>query len=138
MTLNQFAADCRLAIYQDLLAGREPSLGAFDQVSFRRARDLGAPQMGVTRYEPDRILFEFIYAVQMASAHLFVVQVEAPERIVFLPVPSWVVENVWQGDVSGSHHFETDANLLITQFAAELEPEPNTKWFQPQAPTRRE
>lgn len=138
MSLNQFAADCRLAIYQDLLAGREPSRGRFDPASLRRARDLGAPQMGVTRYEPGCISFEFIYSVQSASAHLLVVEVEPPERIVFLPVPGWVVENVWQGDVAGSYHFESDARRLVEDFAAELEPGPNAKWFGPQAPKRRE
>jgi hypothetical protein len=66
------------------------------------------------------------------------VRVAAPERIVYLPVPEWVVESVWQGEVAGSYQFESDARRLVDKFQEETTTEGNTKWFQKQPPKRRE
>ena len=56
----------------------------------------------------------------------------------FLPVPDWVIESIWQGEISGSYHFESDAKALVEAFQAELSAENNPKWFLPQAAKRRE
>jgi len=55
-----------------------------------------------------------------------------------LPVPEWVVESIWQGDVAGSFHFERDAKRLLASFEQELEPDDNQKYFGPQMAKRRE
>jgi hypothetical protein len=137
MSLNQYAAECRLAIFDDLKHGREPQ-GNFDPIHLKEARMKGSPQMGTTRYEPHLIAFEFIYPDPTSTALVLTVTIEPPERIVFMPVPSWVVENIWQGDIAGTHHFESDARRLIGELDAELAPGVNEKWFGPQLAKRRE
>jgi len=94
--------------------------------------------MGTTRYEPNAIHFEFIYPDSKSSPTVLTVTLEPPERIVFLPVPDWVVENIWQGSIAGTHHFESEAQRLVDEFKADLMPGPNGKWFEPRAPKRRE
>lgn len=85
--------------------------------------------MGATNYEPDAILMEFIYPDPKGSAVLLSVRVSAPERIVFMPVPEWVVESIWQGEIAGSYHFEGDALRMIEEFRASLAPEANAEIF---------
>lgn len=138
MTLNQFAAERRLAIFEDLRAGLEPREGSFDSTLLKEARAKGAPQMGTTRYLPHEIAFEFIYPDPHSTATILAVRLAPPERIVFLPVPTWVVENIWQGDIAGTHHFESDAIRLLRELEDELTAEGNLKWFEKQAAKRRE
>lgn len=137
MNLGAFAADQKQRILSDLTNGQPPHEGTFDETAFREAKDVGSPQMGATRFTPRSILHEFIYNVPGKSIVL-TVEVEAPERIVFLPVPEWVVENIWQGNIDGSFHFEREALRLIELFREEAEPSKNEKWFGPQAAKRRE
>ncbi|HTQ11771.1 MAG TPA: hypothetical protein VMI31_17045 [Fimbriimonadaceae bacterium] len=136
--LNVFAAEKRTAIYEDLLNGREPREGLFDPAVLREAKAKGSPQMGTTTYTPAEIKFEFIYPDPNGAPNIVAVTLPAPERIVFLPVPSWVVENIWQGSIAGTPHFESEANRLVREFEAELCPEANPKWFERSAPTHRE
>lgn len=138
MTINQYSAEKRLAILEDLQRNLEPREGRFDSGVLREAKSKSTPQMGTTRYEPDAIHFEFIYPDPHGTATILVVTLTPPERIVFLPVPSWVVENIWQGDIAGTPHFESDAMRLVNQFEAELTPAENLKWFGPQQAKRRE
>lgn len=138
MTLNQFAAERRLAILDRLVNGLEPQDGLFDPSVFLDAQSKGTPQMGTTRYLPDEIAFEFIYTGPQNIASILTVITPSPERIVYLPVPSWVVENVWQGEVAGAFHFESDAYRLLREFEAELTSASNRKWFDKQAAKRRE
>lgn len=138
MTLSVFAAEKRRALFDDLAEGRDPREGAFDVGLLREARTKGAPQMGSTRYAPDSIAFEYIFPESSGAASVFVVTLTPPERIVFLPVPSWVVESIWQGEITGSYHFESDGMRLLAEFEVELSPESNPKWFGPQAAKRRE
>lgn len=138
MGLNQYAAETRLAIFADLKAGKEPSLGAFDASLLREAKTKGTPLVGTTRYEPDRIHFEFIYPDPKSTATIVTVTLESPERIIMLPVPEWVVESIWQGEISGSYHFESDAKRLVEAYLLQLEAPSNQKWFGPQPAKRRE
>lgn len=138
MSLNQHAAEVRMQIYEDLKKGVEPSVGVFDSASLKEAKTKGDPQVGTTRYEPDAIVFEFIFPDPRSAAAVFSVRVESPERIVFLPVPKWVVESIWQGDIDGSFHFESDARQMVAEFEALLEPEANRALFGPMQATRRE
>jgi len=138
VTLNEYAAGLRRRIFDDLSGGREPSIGRFDAIVFGEARAKGSPQVGATRYLPSTIVFEFAYPERAGSTVILSVEVDAPERIVFLPVPEWVVESIWQGDVDGSYQFESQAYAMVERFAAGLEPEANLVWFGPRSPKRRE
>ncbi len=138
MNLTQHAAERRLQIFDDLVAGLLPREGAFDEHVLKEGRAKGQPQMGATRFEPDAIICEFIYPDALSSSTLFTVTLIVPERIIFLPVPEWVVESIWQGEITGSFHFESEAAELVAKFQAEIPPEGNLKWFLPQPPKRRE
>ncbi|AIE85245.1 hypothetical protein [Fimbriimonas ginsengisoli] len=130
MSLNQYAAERRLRIFDELRAGRSPSEGSFDEAVLREARAKGQPQMGSTTYAPDAILFEFIYPNPTGAPILLEVRLDPPERIVFMPVPSWVVESIWQGEISGSAHFESDAYAMLETFRQSLEPDRNSEQFE--------
>src|SRR5688500_20315769 len=109
MTLSAFSAEKRKNIYDALSNGQPPPVGDFSETLFKDGKDKSKPQMGATRYEPSTIIFEFIYPDPLGAPILLSVRLDAPERIVFMPVPSWVVESIWQGEVSGSYHFGSDA-----------------------------
>ncbi len=113
------------------------SSGRFDEALFREAKDKGQPQMGATRFTARTVIHEFIYTMPGKSL-VFSVEVDSPERIVFLPVPEWVIENIWQGSIDGSFHFERDAQRLVEDLQRETTETQNEKWFGPQAAKRRE
>lgn len=138
VTLNVFAAEKRRRIFDDLRAGQPPSEGAYSEDLLKEGKVKGTPQVGSTRYEPDAIILEFIYPDPKGIATVLPVRLTAPERIVFLPVPEWVIESIWQGDIDGSYHFESDAQALLAAFQEELSPAGNAKWFGPRAAKRRE
>ena len=138
MTLNVYAAERRLAFFEDLKRGWPPSEGEFDESVFKEGKVKGQPQMGTTRYEPHSIVFEFIYPDPQTTATVFSVRISSPERIVFLPVPEWVVETIWQGEIDGTFHFESEALRLVSSLQAELTPKENLKWFGKREPKRRE
>ncbi|MEO7453336.1 MAG: hypothetical protein ABIV13_01070 [Fimbriimonadales bacterium] len=138
MKLNEWAATMKTQIYEELNVGKRPPVGKFDEHILREAQVKGKPQMGATTYSPVSAVFEFIFPDSNSSATVLQVVVEPPERIVFLPVPEWVMEEIWQGDVSGSPHFESEAVELMRRFSAELEPGANDRHFGPQPAKRRE
>ena len=138
MTLNEFVAAWRMCVYESLSKGEPPPEGNFDEAVWREALAKGAPQMGPVRYEPDVIVAEFAYPVVGDSPLILQVRLDAPERIVFLPVPPWVIESIWQGDIDGSFHFESHAVALVDEFRRQLEPDANLGWFGPRLPKRRE
>jgi hypothetical protein len=138
MTLSKFVASKKLSLFDDLKAGREPGEGVFAPEILAECRKKGSPQVGMVRFEPNWILFEFIYPDPLTSAGILTVTLPARERIVFLPVPEWVVENIWQGDIDGSYHFETEAEELLQKLASEITEEGNVKWFGPRQAKRRE
>lgn len=127
-----------MRILDELKAGQAPSEGAYDEALLREARAKGAPQMGTTRFEPETIILEFIYPEAHGTTLILAVRIVAPQRIVFLPVPEWVIESIWQGDIDGSYHFESDAERLVEAFRGQLTPEGNKFWFGPRQPKRRE
>ncbi|MBC8065766.1 MAG: hypothetical protein H7Y17_13120 [Chlorobia bacterium] len=138
MTLNAYAAQKRLVLLEALKQGLPPSEGEFDAAILSEARVKGDPQMGSTRYEDHAIYCEFIYPDPKTTATILTVKLDSPERIVFLPVPEWVVENIWQGDITGTFHFESEARRLYEALGLELESGANQKWFGPQMAKRRE
>lgn len=129
MNLNEFVAAKRRAILGALAAGHAPSEGAYCPEMLAEVRVKGAPRLGTVRYEPTRIILEFLFTEPGSMASIFAVTLDAPERIVFLPVPKWVVETIWQGEIDGSFHFESDARRHLEGFMAEVDPEANAHWF---------
>lgn len=138
MSLAAHAAKLRLEIFEELKLGRMPTQGTFDRTRLAEALAKGPPRMGPTRYEPWSIVVEFFFAEPGSDTMVVPIRLEPPERIVFLAVPPWVLESIWQGHVEGSFHFESDALALVAEFSKTLEPEPNGALFGPRAPTRRE
>jgi hypothetical protein len=138
VNLNAFAAEKRRAIFDSLRAGHDPAEGSFNAETLKEGRMKGAPQVGSTRYEPHAIHFEFIFPDPSTTATVFTVTIVPTERIVFLPVPEWVIESIWQGDIDGSYHFESDAMTLMESFRGEVEPDKNLTWFGPRQAKRRE
>lgn len=126
------------AILDDLLTGNEPSFGSFDSALLREGKVKGKPQMGTTRFKPEAVHLEFIFSDPSSSATVLTVTVQPPEKIVFLPVPEWVIENVWQGEIDGTHQFESDAKFLLESYSASVFSEENRKWFGPRPAKRRE
>ena len=138
MTLSAFVSEKRNAIFSDLSAGHAPREGVFDHDLFKEGMVKGKPQMGTTRFEPQAIDLEFIYPDSAGSSIVLTVRLSVPERILFMPVPAWVVESIWQGEIDGSYHFESEAALLLAEFAKMLQAEDNDKWFKRRQPKRRE
>jgi hypothetical protein len=73
---------------------------------------------------------EFIYPDSRTAAILLEVRIPTPERVVFLPVPGWVVEQIWQGEITGSYAFESDAIALLEAFRQDLTPDANLRHFE--------
>lgn len=139
MTLTEFTATRKRDVYERILDSRElPESVKVDEAKLKAARESKSVQLGSTSYTPDQILFELIYQDHQGQPAILSVAMDAPSRIVYMPVPGWVVENIWQGDVSGSYHFESDALAMVQQLQRQLEPEANAALFGPQAPKRRE
>jgi hypothetical protein len=138
MKLNEWAAAMKTQIYEDLTAGKPPPVGKYDEHLLRDGQVKGKPQMGATTFGPNAAIFEYIYPDSNSSATVLQVTVDPPERIVMMPVPEWVMEEVWQGDVSGSAHFESEAMEMLRRFSAGLEVGANEALFGKQPAKRRE
>jgi hypothetical protein len=128
MTLSAFTAATRERLWAAVEKGLPPPEGSFSQERLQEGKDKGGkPQIGATRYEPDAVHFEFIYPVTNGAPVLLSVRVEPPERIVFMPVPDWVVASIWQGDVTGTFRFESEAEAMLKEFRERLSPERNAR-----------
>lgn len=130
--MNEFASKFRLEIYDDLRQGKAPRAGTFDSAVLAEALTKGSPQMGPTRYRPNSVVTEFIFPDSAGGSVVLAVSVETPEPIVYLPVPSWVVESIWQGHIEGSYHFRSQAERLLQELTASLEPGQNEALFDKQ------
>ncbi len=133
MRLGEWIAKQKATLLEDLLAHREPSIGTFDSAKLKEARARGKPQMGTTRYEFNQVLLEFIY-----PEHVLTIAVSTPEPIRFLPVPEWVIESIWQGEIDGTFQFESDARDMFDRFSKSVLSEENKVWFGPRASMKRE
>ncbi len=138
MTLAEWAARTKRDIYEQISAGQSPSVGDFEPATLKEGRAKGQVQMGATIFQPYTVRFEFIFSDAVSSATVLTVTVRSPERIVYLPVPAWVVETIWQGVVDGSFHFESNANGLVQDFIEALKPDSNSSMFGKKQPSRRE
>lgn len=136
--LSEFTAQLKREIYDQLRAGSPPAQGKFDAELLAAAREKGLPQMGSTRHTPHAIFIEFIFPDPTSAPIVFSVEIEAPERIVFLPVPDWVIDDVWQGEVAGRFVFESEALLYMQKLTDSLRIENNEALFEQKAPKRKE
>jgi hypothetical protein len=138
MQLNAYVSEKRRKIFDDLTAVRPPSEGVYDESVLADGRARGLPLLGATRYRPDALILEFIYPADSGASVIFTVTLPVPERVVFLPVPPWVIESIWQGEIDGTYHFESDARKMLAEFAEVLLPDKNAQWFGPRQAKRRE
>ena len=138
MKLNVWVAENKRSIFDNLVQGTPPQIGRFDEILFKEVLNLNAPTMGKTVFAPNGVSFEFVYQVQDSSAIIFPVWVESPHRIVYRPVPDWVIENIWQGSIAGSYVFEPEANEAINDFVARLTPNTNQFEFEQKQPVGRQ
>jgi hypothetical protein len=138
MHLNAFVAEKRTRVFDDLTRGLLPSEGEYSEELLKEGRIKGQAQMGTTRFEPTQVVLEFIFPDPRSSATILSVHIATPERILFMPVPSWVVESIWQGEIDGSYRFESEAAELLAEYAKGLDAEANGKWFGPRQAMPRE
>lgn len=135
MTLAEFVARNKREVYGRLVAGENPEPGTYDPGVLAEGRSKGDVRMGASVLHPDRVELQFLFGA--ADPVILVVTLTPPERIVFMPVPKWVVANVWQGDVLGSAQFESDARRLLAEFEGLLTPENNPDQFTESMPVGR-
>lgn len=138
MTLSEYVARKKRELLSNLESGVPPTEGSYDPRVLADAKLKGRPQLGATVFSPSTIALEFIYSDGRTTPTILTIVLPAPERIVFLPVPPWVIEDIWQGSVDGAYHFESDALRLYENFGKELSEQGNLKWFEKAAPKRRE
>lgn len=130
VNLGLFISATKRAIFETLLGRKPPTVGEYDEKVLQECFSKGVPQMGLHRYSPFGITFEFIFSGPGSGSQIFEVFVPTGERIVFLPIPTWVVESIWQGEISGSYHFESEATAQLAAFSEQLLPEDNAALFE--------
>jgi hypothetical protein len=130
MTLREFMRDQIQRIFDALKANGAPPIGEYDPAQLRECQRRAYPQIGTTRFEPDALLLEFIFQDPSLGPAVLTVRVPAPEPIVYMPVPDWVIEDVWQGDVTGSFRFRSEAERLLEAFREQVFTERNRAYFE--------
>jgi hypothetical protein len=138
LQLNVFVAEKKRKIFEELRRGEFPSEGEYSQETVIAGREKGDVQMGTTRYDPDFLILEFTYADPLGASLILSVKIVPPERIVFMPVPDWVIETIWQGEVSGRFTFESEAQAYLSHLELQLTPQPNRILFAPPGPKRKD
>lgn len=137
-SLAVFCARIKREIFAELSDRKPPSQGSFLESLWAEANEKGAPQIGSTVFHPHKVVFEFLYHDPLASAMILPVTITPTERIVFMPVPDWVIETIWQGEVAGSFRFESEARRMLDSFQNMLSVEENIRLFEKPLPTTRE
>lgn len=135
---STFIAKTKTEIFENLQTGKFPGVGKFSETLLEACRVMGTPQMGTTVHRPQAFVFEYIYRDHLGNSTIFPVEVEAPDRVVFMPVPDWVIESIWQGDIDGSFCFAWEAEEKLAALTRSLEPEPNEAYFGRRQAKRRE
>lgn len=131
--LYEVSANIRASIFEELKAKRSPSVGEFEPEKLKQAFERGEPQMGAQKFTPEGIFFEFIFPNPVSGTVILPVFVRMEERIVFLPVPKWVIQNIWQGDISGSYVFESQVEETLEKYRLLLSKEGNQQFFEDQS-----
>ncbi len=130
MILREFIRENLKTLYEALQKRQNPPAGTYDAETLRECFRRTQVQTGTTHYFPDRVVFEFIFTEPSLGPAVLSITVPTPEPIVYMPVPDWVVEDVWQGDVTGSFRFRSEAEQLIEQFRTQLFSEQNLAYFE--------
>lgn len=130
MTLREFVRDQIQTIFDALRAGNPPPVGEYDPAQLRECQRRANLQVGATNFLPDAIGLEFIYQDTSLGPAVLSVRVPAPEPIVYMPVPDWVIEDVWQGDVTGSFRFLSEAERLLEAFREQVFTDRNRAYFE--------
>jgi len=139
MSLREFVREQVQAIFAALQAGSAPPIGEYDPAALRECLRRAQPQVGASRFTPDAVVLEFIFQDASLGPAVLSVRVPAPEPIVYMPVPDWVIEDVWQGEVTGSFRFLSEAERLLEAFRAQVFTERNRAYFEkPDLPKRRD
>jgi len=130
MTLREFVRDHIQMIFDALKAGGSPPIGECDPAQLKECLRRATPQVGATHFQPDAIVLEFIFQDASLGPAVLSVRVPTPEPIVYMPVPDWVIEDVWQGDVTGSFRFRSEAERLLEAFREQVFTERNRTYFE--------
>lgn len=139
MTLREFTNVTRKQILQALQYKQAPPVGHFDRKTFEEAVQMREVQMGSARYTSHSVILEFIFLHDKPGAPLILcVEVDTPEPVVFMPVPEWVQEDVWQGEVKGTFRLRSEAEQLIEAFRRHVLESENPHYFEERPVPRRE
>jgi len=130
MTLREFVRDQIQTIFEALKAGGAPPIGEYDPTQLKECQRRAYPQVGATNFQPNAVILEFIYQDASLGPAVLSVRVPAPEPIVYMPVPDWVIEDVWQGDVTGSFRFLSEAERLLESFREQVFTGRNRAYFE--------
>lgn len=130
--IYQETALLRGQILEDLEAKKEPRIGQFEPEMLKLALTKPSVQMGAQKFVPNGFFFEFIFPDPIGGTVILTVFVPSKERIVFLPVPNWVRQNIWQGDVDGSYYYEGEISAVLEGFQSLLDQESNAAFFEKQ------
>lgn len=129
--LREFVSDHLNSLFTALKASQAPPIGEYDEAQLKECLRRGRVQTGTVRYRPMAVQFEFIFQDPSLGPAVLTVTVETPEPIVYMPVPDWVQEEVWQGEVGGTFRFRSEAEQMIEQFAAStFSTDQNAVWFE--------
>ncbi len=129
MTLREFVREQIQQIYGALQQGQPPPVGEYEPATLKECMRRTTVQIGTTHYRPDSILLEFIFTEPSMGPAILTIRIPAPEPIVYMPVPDWVIEDVWQGEVTGSFRFASEAQLLLKKLQNQIFSEANLLYF---------
>ena len=139
MTLREFTHTTRKQILDALQHKKAPPIGHFDRKVFEEAVQLREVQLGSAHYTPHSVILEFIFLRDQPGTPLILsVEVDTPEPVVFMPVPEWVQEDVWQGEVKGTFRLRSEAERLMEAFRHHVLEEENRHYFEQRSAPRRE
>ncbi|GBC93523.1 hypothetical protein HRbin15_02014 [bacterium HR15] len=130
MTLREFVREQTQRIYEALRQGQAPPTGEYDTATLKECMRRATVQIGTTHYRPDSVLLEFIFTEPSLGPAILTVRVPAPEPIVYMPVPDWVIEDVWQGEVTGTFRFASEAQVLLKKLHNQIFSETNILYFE--------
>jgi len=139
MTLREFTNTTRRQILEALQHKQPPPVGRFDQKTYEEAMQMREMQMSSAHYTPHSVILEFLFWHDNPSAPLILcVEVDTPEPVVFMPVPDWVQQDVWQGEVKGTFRLRSEAEQLIEAFRHHVLECKNPDYFEERPAPRRE
>ena len=136
MTLNEYLSKLKRELYEKVVNGVVPEQGECDAQRLSELIAQAKPQIGTCVIKPNQLVFEFLFNLSDSTV-IFPIVIVPPERVVFMPVPEWVVESIWQGEVAGTYRFESEACKLLSGFESALSPDNNPALFEQQKPIGR-